>query len=185
MGPLTRIGERALILFAVLTLTISATYAQTPPIPRSCVTTAVPFQVRSEGLTERMGDIVLQCSGFIPGAASTGNFAVYLQVGVTNRIDSNGFATDAVFSIDYGLGFTPSPALGLVGGNNISFNGVSLTVPASGNFSIKISGLRGNVHQLGTVGSRPVSANLSVPLPVNQAQIIVAYATPGFYSTLY
>jgi uncharacterized protein (TIGR03437 family) len=185
MGPLTRIGERALILVALLTLTISATYAQPLPISGGCVTTAVPPQVRSEGLTERMGDIILQCSGSIPGAAGTGNFTVYLSVGVTNRIDSNGLATDAVFSIDYGLGFTPSPVRGLVGGNNISFNGVSLTVPASGNFNIKISGLRGNVHPLGTVGPRPVLASLSIPLQLNQAQIIVAYATPGFYSTLY
>src|ERR1700674_3699680 len=160
MGLLIRIGERALILVALLTLIISATYAQTLPISGHCVTTAVPPQVRSEGLTERMGDIVLQCSGSIPGAVGTGNFTVYLPVGVTNRIDSNGFATDAVFSIDYGLGFTPSPVRGLVNGNNISFNGVSLTVPASGNFNIKISGLRANVHQLGTVGSRQVQASL-------------------------
>ena len=149
------------------------------------MTTAVPPQVRSEGLTERMGDIILQCSGSIPGATGTGNYTVYLPVSVTNRIDSNGLTTDAVFSIDYGLGFTPSPVRGLVSGNNISFNGVSLTVPASGNFNIKISGLRGNVHQLGTVGLRPVQASLSVPLQVNQPQLIVAYATPGFYSTLY
>src|ERR1700730_11242872 len=164
MGLLIRIGERALILVALLTLTISATYAQILPISGSCVTTAVPPQVRSEGLAERVGDIILQCSGSIPGAAGTGNFSIYLPVSVTNRIDSNGLATDAVFSIDYGLGFTPSSVRGLVTGNNISFNGVTLTVPASGNFNIKISGLRGNVHQLGTAVPRPVLASLSVPL---------------------
>jgi len=184
MGPHIPIGNRVLGL-SLLTLTISATYSQTLPIGGRCVTTAVPFQVRSEGFTERLGDIILQCSGSNPGAVGTGNFTVNLPVGVTNRIDSNNLATDAAFSIDYGLGFTPAPVQGLVNNTNIAFNGVTLSVPASGNFALKISNLRANVNQLGSGVPRPVLASLSVPLQVNQPQIIAAYAAPGFYATVY
>jgi uncharacterized protein (TIGR03437 family) len=111
---------------------------------------------------------------------------MYLPVGVTNRVNATNLTTDAVFSIDYGLGFTPSPVAGLVSGNSISFNGVPLTVPAGGNFKVKISGVRGDAHQLGTAAAPlPVVASLSTPLPLNQPQIIVAYASPALYATLY
>jgi uncharacterized protein (TIGR03437 family) len=149
------------------------------------VTTAVPPQVRSEGLAERLGDIVLQCSGSNPGAVATGNFTVYLPVSVTNRIDSNNLTTDAVLSVDYGLGFTPIAVSGLVNGSSISFNGVTVTVPASGNFNLKFSNIRVNAHQLGGGAPTPILANLSVPLQINNAQIVVAYATAGLFSTLY
>ncbi|PWU12085.1 MAG: hypothetical protein C5B51_01410 [Terriglobia bacterium] len=185
MGPLIRIGERALVGLALLTLIISATYAQPLPIGGQCVPTAVPFTVRSEGLAERLGDIILQCSGSNPGATGKGNFTVFLPVSVTNRIDSNNMAIDAVFSVDYGLGFVTVPVQGLVSNRSISFNGVTITVPANGIFGLKISNIRGNVNQLGSGGLRPVTAGLSFPLQLTQAQLTVANAITGFYSTLY
>jgi uncharacterized protein (TIGR03437 family) len=151
------------------------------------VTTAVPPQVHAEGLAEPIGDVILECSGSNPGAAITGNFALSLPVSVTNPIDASSLTTDAVLAVDYGLGFTPAPVKGLVSGNSISFNGVNLTVPAGGNFKVKFGNVRANVHQLGATGAvpQPVVASLSVPLQVNQAQIIAAYATPSLYATLY
>ncbi|MBV9506184.1 MAG: hypothetical protein JO323_14385 [Acidobacteriia bacterium] len=146
---------------------------------------AVPPQVRSEGLAERVGDLILQCSNYNPGAVISGNFALSLPVSITNRIDTNNITTDAVLSVDYGLGFTTVPVNGLINSNTISFNGAGLTVPANGNFNLKFSGVRADVHQLAGANPEPVLASLSVPLQVNQSQITVAYAMPGLFATLY
>lgn len=184
MGPLIRSGERFLGFVTLLVVTISATYAQTQSAA-NCVVSAVPAQVRSEGLTERMGDLLLQCSSSTPGVVITGNYTLTLPVSVTNRIGSNNLTTDTVLYVDYGLGFTPVPVPGLVNGNSIALNGVSITVPASGNFTLKFSNVRGDVHQLGGSAPVPVLASLGVPLQVNQAQTVVANAQPALYATLY
>src|SRR5690348_911661 len=109
MGPHTRSGDWLCRLFALLALTISTAYAQTLPVSGRCAVTAVPTQVRAEGLAERMGDIILQCSGSNPGAVLTGNLSVFLPVSVTNRLDANSNIThDAVLSVDYGSGYVPT-----------------------------------------------------------------------------
>src|ERR1035441_2385422 len=108
MGPLTPIhlGKRAVPLVALLALAIGPTFAQTQP---TCGAAAVPLQVRAEGLTERMGDIVLDCSGSKPGAVLSGNVIISLQgVNITNRVDSNNQTVDTVLFVDYGSGYGPS-----------------------------------------------------------------------------
>ena len=151
--------------------------------------TAVPNQVRSEGLTERMGDIVLQCSGSNPGAVLTGSLAVALPVAITNRINSNNQATDAVISADLGGGPVPLPVAGQVSGNILTFPGLSITVPASGNFTIRISNVRAAVHLLGAINTQPIQASLQYAGPssitVTQAVATVAYANSGLLATLY
>src|ERR1019366_1720728 len=57
---------------------IFAAFAQLPSSTARCQVSTSPVQVRAEGLTERLGDIVLQCSGSVPGAVFTGNFTLYL-----------------------------------------------------------------------------------------------------------
>ena len=85
MGHVTRIGERALVFATLLIASFYSANAQSQPASAQCVTTAVPPQVRSEGLTELLGDFILQCSSSNPGAVITGNYTMYLPVGVTNR----------------------------------------------------------------------------------------------------
>src|SRR5271157_253176 len=105
MGPLTpiRLGKRAVPLVALLALAIGPTFGQTQP---SCMVSGVPLQVRAEGVTERMGDILLQCSGSHPGAALSGNLTIFLQgVNITNRVDANNQTQDAVLYVNYGSGF--------------------------------------------------------------------------------
>lgn len=189
MGPLTIRGKRLWRLFAIASLAFSATYAQTPPVSGTCAVTAVPNQVRSEGLTERMGDILLQCSGSNPGAVLTGNLSVFLPVAVTNRVNSSGQTTDAVISADLGSGLVPLPIPGQINGTSITFAGINLTVPASGSFSIRISNLRADVYQLGPTTTQPIHAQLTYAGPssitVNQSNVVVASAQPGLLTTLY
>lgn len=139
----------------------------------------------SEGVTEPLGDIILQCFSSNPGTTFTGNYTVFFPVDVTNRIDSNSLTTDAVFSVDYGLGPTPVPgAYGRISGHSISFNGVAITVPPNGRFGIQISNVRANVNELGGAAGQPLLAVLSVPLSLDQAQVAVASVAEGLYATI-
>src|SRR5689334_5498068 len=84
---------------AVLLLTPQLASAQTA-FNGHCQATSTPLQVRAEGVTERLGDIGLQCSGARPGSVLSGNMTVYLPVLVTNHVDANNPAADAVLSVD-------------------------------------------------------------------------------------
>ena len=148
--------------------------------------TAVPTQARAEGLTEQMGDILLQCSGSNPGAVFSGNLTITLPVSITNRVDSRNLTTDAVLSVDYGSGYVPTGVAGLIANQAIAFNGVNLTVPSSGNFSLKISNIRGNVYLGGATSPQPVRAMIAFGTPasilVNQAIVVVAYPQLSLYT---
>jgi uncharacterized protein (TIGR03437 family) len=168
--------------FALLPLIIHAVYAQTT-LPSQCVVSSVPVQVRAEGLAERLGDIDLQCSNANPGAVLSGNLTLYLPASVSNRVDSNGMAADAVLLVDYGSGFTPTGITGQVGNGTIAFNGFSATAPASGSIAFKISGVRANMYQLGPAAvGRPFSVWLSAPFPINQSQLLVAFPLTSLYA---
>jgi uncharacterized protein (TIGR03437 family) len=139
--------------------------------------------VRAEGLTERMGDIVLQCSGYKPGAVLSGNLTIFLPVGITNRVDSNNQTVDTLLFVDYGSGFVPS-GTGQVTSGSVAFNGLSFTVPPSGNLAIKISNIRAAV---GASPSLPqVTASISSTfIPISQSQVVVAYPKISLFATLY
>ena len=171
------LGRRAVPLVALLALATSPAFTQTQP---ACVATAVPLQVRAEGLTERIGDILLQCSGSTPGASLSGNLTIFLPVGITNRVDSYNQTQDTVLFVNYGSGFVPT-LTGLVTGGSIAFNGINLIVPPSGNLAIKISNIRAAV---GSVAS--VMANISsTSIPISQSQVVVAYPRTSLFATLY
>ena len=190
MEPLTPIGNpsRTLLtllnLITLLSLVSSVAYAQTASPSARCAASAGPLQVRAEGLTERVADVVLQCSGFQSGAAISDNLALYFPVSVTNRIDTNSLTRDAVVSIDTGLGFVPTAVGGQVAGSRIVFNGVSFTVPPSGSFNVRVSNVRLDVNQLGAAAPQPVVANISSSLPLPQSQVTVASAQIAFFATL-
>src|ERR1700679_1604824 len=123
---------------ALVSLFISCTYAQSSSTAQ-CAVTSMPTQVRAEGLTEPLGNIVFECTGYTPSAVIAGNLTLFFPVHVTHRIDSNNNAIDAVLLLDTGAGFTPTATPGTIAGHNITFQGLSVTVPASGRFNLEIS----------------------------------------------
>lgn len=190
MVDLTRSGNWALRLLILLILTICTTYGQTLPVSGKCMVSSVPSQVRIEGITERIGDIILECSGSNPGAVLSGNLSIVLPVSITNRVDNNSNLThDAILSVDYGSGFTPTGIAGQINNQIIAFNGINFTVPASGKLNIKITNLRGAVYQLGAVVPRPIQAQLTFSatssILLDQSQLVVAFAQTGLLATLY
>src|SRR3982751_5600478 len=123
-----------------------------------CAPTAVNSAIHAEGAAERLGDIVLSCTGN-PGDQIGANLNLFLNANVTNRITGTN-NLDVIFTIDQGAGPTSAGLTAqLVAVNQVAFNGVSFTVPASGRVSIRISNLRGNAIQLN--GISPAVVNLS------------------------
>ena len=169
-------------------LSVGATYAQTSAISGQCAVTAVPTQVRAEGLTERTGDILISCSGSLPGAVLAGNLQVFLPVGISNRVDSGNVTTDAMVSVDYGSGFVPTGVAGRISNQLIAFNALNLTVPPSGKLNLKVSNIRAAVYQLGVTIPQQIQAQLSfsstASILVNQSKLTVAYAQPGLFITM-
>lgn len=173
------VPRRALKLGLLLALILSAAYAQSPG---SCqVTSETPF-LRAEGLTEVLGDIVISCSGFAPGAVTTGNFSVFLPVNVTNRIDMNGFSSEVTLSQDIGAGPVPIGGSASISSRTVTFSGVSVTAPGSGRFTVRISGIRAAMNQLGA--TKVVGVTVGSPfLTTNQAPD-AGTAVPSLFATL-
>ena len=151
----------------------------------TCTGTATPPLVRAEGLTERMGDIVMSCSGGSPGTAITGNLTVFLAVPITNRINSNN-VTDAVLTIDSGAGPQPAGVPGvLVSTGSIVFNGLSFNLSPTGTAVLRLSNIRANVAQSvsGQGGVLALLAfNPGVILPAPSNQFAIGYPTRGLYA---
>src|SRR5580658_6900746 len=179
-------GKRLSLSLAALSLFITCTYAQNPASSGQCAVSSSPPQVRSEGLTEKVGNILFQCSNYPASAVISGNISLFFPVSVTNQIGSNNNnALDAVLSIDSGSGLTPTAVPGTISGNEITFQGVSVTVPANGAFNLQISSVRIAAYQFGLSVPQSIDVSISSPFPINQSQVAVAYTQEGLYATLY
>ena len=180
MGPLIHRSRRFALALCFSTLTICATYAQSSA---TCVVGAVPPQVRAEGLTERLGDVTLQCSG-TPGAVLSGSLAIFVPANLSNRVNASNQAADAVLYVDYGTGYTPTGIPGVVSPNSITFSNYRFTAPASGKVNLKISGIRAGGFS--AMAGQPLIGAISANgLLLNQSQVVLAYPQLGLYATLY
>ena len=101
---------RFAMIFALLTL--ASTESLLAQGALSCVAnSSVPPQIRSEGLTELVGDIVLNCSGGVPTAVGQPipqfNLTIFLNTTVTSRILGNN-GSEALLLVDE-PGSVPNP----------------------------------------------------------------------------
>jgi len=102
--------RKSLLLLAVIAMMAAVANAQVGVTPAfQCVANAgVPPLVRAEGLAERVGDIVLNCTGGTPTANGVDvpkvNFRVFLNTTVTSRL-LDGAWNEALLMID-----EPDPA---------------------------------------------------------------------------
>jgi len=179
MGPLTPNGKsiKSVLFFAIFFAFLRYSHAALV-----CTPSAVPANVHSEGLAERVGDVVLTCSGGTPGTTISGNLTVFMNVPVTNKLAANN-TVDAQLSLDTGTG--PSPAnvaAELAAPSSVAFNGLSFTLLASGNVTLRITNLRADASGL-TAPQQPILAFVSFSSTGNPAvsnnQFTVAVAQPG------
>ncbi|HEX5432548.1 MAG TPA: IPT/TIG domain-containing protein [Bryobacteraceae bacterium] len=150
-----------------------------------CATSATPSLVRAEGITERIGDLLFNCTG-PANAAVTANFTVALNTNVTNRISSGNTLTGIVFTIDNGSG--PQPVLPrpeLDAQNILTFNGVALSFSPQGTAELRLAGIRANAS--GLPPGEPVLAQLAVTAAeifFSSNQLTVATPEVGLFAEL-
>src|SRR5260370_42693454 len=89
-----QIGKLSTVLLLLL-LTAGLGYSQNSLV---CIPSAVPALVHSEGLAERLGGVVLTCSGGKSGGTITGNLTVFITVNDTNKLGANN-TVDAQLSV--------------------------------------------------------------------------------------
>jgi uncharacterized protein (TIGR03437 family) len=127
----------------------------------NCTAAAVNPLLRSEGVTERVGDIVLNCAGGTPGAVLAGNLTVFLGTNITNKITSDNIV-DVILTADQGNGpvLVGVPAR-LASNVSVVFTGVSLNLSPAGTLSLRISNLRGAANMFGGTGGQSIIARLA------------------------
>src|SRR5579871_1579694 len=154
----------------------------------SCVVSEGPPVVRMEGITERTGDLVLNCSGGGPGTRITGNLTLFLNTAITNRVASDGSNTvsDVVLTVDNGAGAQPVGVSGtLVGQAILVFNGLSFTLSPGGAATLRISNVRAAASQLAantpTLITAQIAFNSTNVLILPQNQFTVGQVQRGLY----
>ncbi len=134
----------------------------------------------------------------MPGATVTGNLSFFLNVNVTNKLAANNTFTDVFLTVDTGSGpvpvnITPAPTQQ----DGVVFNGVSFTVPPSGNVTLHLSNLRADANQLGpapqqlvtaTIGFSdtagiPLSNNAPITVGITSTGLLAAYSASGVTCT--
>lgn len=169
----------ALAVLALLTGFAVTANAQPTVNAFSCIAqAAVPPLLRAEGVTELVGDIVLNCSGGVPITTSgatipVANFQVFVgNTTVTSRLIS-GSTSEALLLVDepttalnpsatfVGAGATgcspcavggtiPNVYQGIVSGNSVTFIGVPVNPPGTTNTRIfRMTNIRINASAIG------------------------------------
>ncbi|MBI4874753.1 MAG: hypothetical protein HY822_08985, partial [Acidobacteria bacterium] len=167
-------------LLPVLLICASAAHAAL-----TCVSSAVPTLVNAEGLAERMGDILLTCTGGAPGQTVTGNLTLFQSVNVTNRTDEAG-RTDVQLAIDNGSPLAVPPIFATaLSSFSVAFNGLSFNLSPAGAATVRITNLRGAVARQTIGDPRPITVSVAFngPLAISTATLSVGMPTRGLLAS--
>lgn len=152
----------------------------------TCIPSANPPVVRVEGLTERIGDIQLACSGGNPSAQVSGNLTVFASATVSNRLASGTTLDGVVLSYDNGSGPQTTVPVMLASSSSIVFNNASFMLSAAGAVRLRLSGLRLNASAFQGAQNTPLSLNIAFNpgnvVLLTSTQFVVAYARTGLYA---
>ena len=177
---------RALLLTAALCLLTEGAAGQI-----NCTASSAPPLIRAEGIAERLGDIVLQCTLTVIGLTEAGsqdqqssyvsvNVAVNLNTNVTNNRDfgQGSVVTDAILVVNENNAQTPNvesvlggpdrrfplPQYGvLTASSRLQWDGVLFPIPGVNKFPITtVLRLVGIRGNMSLLGSNPVTAFVSI-----------------------
>lgn len=154
----------------------------------ACRASGAPVEIRWEGLTEPVGDILLNCAGGVPLAQITTNLTVIAPVNVTNRL-TGADTVDVRVEVDTGGGFVPvsAPAM-YVPPATVALNGLSFRLSASGSAVLRITNLRLAVNQLpASLTGQPVrvlvGSSGQSQLALDNPQVIVGIPSRGLLAS--
>jgi len=186
---------RKLMLALLAGVMLFATVASAQPF--SCNATAVPTLVRSEGIAEMMGDILLRCDGTVPVDGILANIRLRLTTNITsNPAGGSTTALESVLILDEGLTAMGRAFRGYnyddgsqnvyqaarISDDEIEWAGVWLAGEGSNPFKvIRITNVRGNAQALGDYATIYASVNIVSPtsVPVDNNLLVVADTRPG------
>lgn len=128
--------------------------AQTTAICNTAATVAAP--VNSTGLTEKVGDIVITCSGGTVGATLIGALYISLNTNITNSLDASGNLQNITFSSTGATVTTTS--LVQSSATTLQYSNFSYVIPGPSTtpVTLRVSGIRVAVAPLQTGGTTPL-----------------------------
>ncbi len=154
----------------------------------NCVATAVPTIVRTEGLSERVGDMLLNCAGGAPSGTVRGELTLISFSGpITNKLLANG-ALDLIFTANSGGGETILNTQAFAtAANQVTFPSVQFNLSSTGTAVLRITNLRiappSNPEQPIRVALATVTAgqirtdNAPFTVGITQRGLLASYAT--------
>jgi len=173
----TNIVGRLAYLIAPLLLISLSSFGQQP----TCSYNSTAVIVHQEGLSERIGDVTVTCTGGAVGATESLQLFVGLNANITNRLDSNGQLTGITLTGASVGSFNQSSA------STLNFNAVNYTAAALPAV-ITIKGIRVAVAPLAN-GSAPTPITVSIvgigaQFPANGSNVIAALSQPTLLASL-
>ncbi len=174
--------------FPVLSLLLAGVCSHLEAATLNCSPSASPQIVHGEGITERAGDMVFNCSGGTPNATLNVSLFIFLNVDITNRLASasSSTLTGILFTADNGSGpqAITSPAT-LSGPGTLVFNGATFTLSATGSVTLRLAGLRGAANELDFDRTKSmqvlIGLNPSNALTLPTDQLLVGEPQHGLY----
>lgn len=173
---------RVVCIFSMLCAAVSAQSFS----PLNCIATAVPALVRAEGLAERVGDILLNCSGGTPNGIVRGDIRVISFSGnITNKLTPGTSALDAVLTVNTGSGEVATGATAQLRANNqFDFAGMNFTLGPAGTAVFRLSNIRvvppQNTEQPFQFG---LATNGPSAIRVDNSSLTVGIATRGLLAS--
>jgi len=140
----------------------SSANAQTPTSFTCSATAGVPNIIRAEGLTELLGDLVLNCTGGIPTQATLPipltNVQISINTNITSRLVGAGGVSEALLMID-----EPYPATGQVPPTSIpgaNSSRIQLACLADNNTNCAINSVGPGLGSVGSYSGNPGHPNI-------------------------
>ena len=151
----------------------------------SCTTSAVPALIRSEGITERVGDIILSCSGVPAGTPISASLTLFSTTTViTNRISSSGNTDVQVVLETQGAPQILNTTATLGSSSSVNISGINFNVPASGVAALRITNLRVNAWQAAEQPIRvQIASTGTSAVRIDNSQITVGLPSRGLLAS--
>lgn len=150
-----------------------------------CDITATPVIVRAEGVAELVGDIVIDCKGFLSSSVLV-NISVTLNTNITNRLagstpDGLLLINDPATPVDRVTAFNPVQ----LNENTVVFVGINLGAAGTGSRRFRITNFRANAAALGGSPTVPASVLAFVSIQNPPANLVLnnSTVTVGFVQT--
>jgi hypothetical protein len=184
---------------AIVAMFAATASAQVGPALTCTANAGVPPLLRAEGLTELVGDVVINCTGGTAGQPVTANWQIFLNTNITSRlIGGSSSNSEALLLLDEpNSASNPTPAtLGAnafratrVTDNAVTWLGVPFLAPGTQTRVVRITNVRANTSQLLPPGSTAtlvppqvveyISVSGSQSIALNNPQQIVGFVQNG------